>query len=51
MESLYLLIPLGILVVCGALGLFMWASASGQFESLDVQAESVLHDEDDAPSA
>ena len=50
MESLYLLIPLGLVVVAGALALFLWAVNSGQFEDLDEQARRILDDEElDAP--
>jgi len=45
MESLYLLIPLGVLVVLGALALFAWAASSGQYDSLDEQSERLPDDE------
>jgi cbb3-type cytochrome oxidase maturation protein len=35
MPSLYLLIPLGVGVVIGAMALFLWASSNGQFEGLE----------------
>ena len=37
MESLYLLIPLSLLIVAGAGALFAWASSSGQFDDLEKQ--------------
>lgn len=45
MESLYLLIPLGVGVVLGAIGLFIWATASGQFDQIDAQAVRLPDDE------
>lgn len=45
MESLYLLIPLGVLVVAGAALLFAWTIGSGQYEGLDEQQQR-LPDED-----
>lgn len=35
MESLYLLIPLSILIVIAAAALFVWAANSGQFDDLE----------------
>lgn len=45
MESLYLLIPLGVLAVAGASGLFLWAVAAGQFDGIDEQARRLPDDE------
>jgi len=45
MASLYLLIPLGVLVVFGAIGLFVWASAAGQFDDIEAQATRLPDDE------
>jgi cbb3-type cytochrome oxidase maturation protein len=45
MPSLYLLIPLGVGVVIAALGLFLWASVSGQFDGLDDVAARLPDDE------
>jgi cbb3-type cytochrome oxidase maturation protein len=50
MESLYLLIPLGIVVVAAAIAMFLWAANSGQFENLEEQGRRALDDED-APIA
>ncbi|UXY13983.1 cbb3-type cytochrome oxidase assembly protein CcoS [Chitiniphilus purpureus] len=46
MESLYLLIPLSVLLAFCIGGLFWWAVKSGQFDDLDGPAHRVLHDED-----
>ncbi|MFC4161310.1 cbb3-type cytochrome oxidase assembly protein CcoS [Chitinimonas lacunae] len=46
MESLYLLIPLSVLVaVCGGL-LFWWSTRSGQFDDLEGPAHRILQDDD-----
>ena len=45
MESLYLLIPLALIVVVGAAVLFLAAAAGGQFEGLQ-QQQRELPDED-----
>ncbi|MBL6751961.1 MAG: cbb3-type cytochrome oxidase assembly protein [Nevskia sp.] len=45
MASLYLLIPLGVGVVLGAIGIFIWATSSGQFDELDQQGGRMPDDE------
>jgi len=49
MESLYLLIPLSVVLVLGIAALLVWAAMSGQFDSLDREGRRILED-DDAPS-
>ncbi|VUD52359.1 hypothetical protein TDB9533_01614 [Thalassocella blandensis] len=46
MESLYLLIPLAIVIVAIAVGVFFWAVKSGQFDDLDTEAKRILFDND-----
>ena len=46
MESLYLLIPLSVVLVLVIGGILVWAVMSGQFEELDDVGRKVL-DEDD----
>ncbi|PMH46517.1 cytochrome oxidase maturation protein, cbb3-type [Vibrio sp. 10N.286.49.B3] len=46
MESLYILIPIAIVLVCVAVGIFLWAVKSEQFEDLDRQGHSILFDDD-----
>lgn len=50
MESLYILIPIAIVLVCVAVGAFIWAVKSEQFEDLERQGMNILLD-DDEPSA
>jgi len=45
MASLYLLIPLGVLVVLATLGILLWASGKGQFDDLDEQGKRLPDDE------
>jgi cbb3-type cytochrome oxidase maturation protein len=46
MESLYILIPIAIVFVCIAIGIFLWAVKSEQFEDLERQGHNILFDED-----
>jgi len=46
MESLYILIPIAILLVCLAVAIFLWAVRSEQFEDLERQGHSILFDEE-----
>lgn len=46
MASLYLLIPIAILLVCIAVAVFIWAVKSDQFEDLDRQGSEILFDDD-----
>ncbi|WEF32045.1 cbb3-type cytochrome oxidase assembly protein CcoS [Pseudoduganella chitinolytica] len=46
MESLFLLVPLSIALVFGALWVFFKASDDGQFEDLEGPALRILHDDD-----
>lgn len=45
MESLYFLIPLGIVLVAAAVGIFVWAVRSGQYDDLDREASRILFEE------
>lgn len=47
MEILYLLIPLGILVLGVAIWGFLWAVKTGQFDDLEGPAHRILMDDDD----
>lgn len=49
MPSLYLIIPIVILLVALAIWLFMWAVKSGQFEDLEGPAHRILLDDDLKP--
>jgi cbb3-type cytochrome oxidase maturation protein len=45
MDSLYLLIPLSVLLVLAVAGILVWAVISGQFERLDEVGDRVLREE------
>lgn len=45
MASLYLLIPIAIVFVCIAVGIFLWAVKSEQFEDLERRGYDILFDE------
>lgn len=49
MESLLILIPLAIVIVAIAVGVFFWAVKSGQFEDLDTEGKRILFDSDAQP--
>ncbi len=49
MSIIYVLIPLAILIVALAIGIFFWAVRSNQFDDLDRQGYSILFDDDLPP--
>jgi cbb3-type cytochrome oxidase maturation protein len=51
MESIYLLIPISVLLVFGIAIAFWWSVRSGQFDDLEGPGFRVLMDDDDAPPA
>ena len=48
METVFVLLPLALLIAAIAVGFFMWAALSGQFDDLDTPAVRILFD-DEAP--
>lgn len=49
MESLWILIPLSVLLAVGIGGAFWWAINNGQLDDLDSPAAKVVMDDDRAP--
>lgn len=49
MNILYLLIPLGIILIGFAVWAFFWAVGSGQFDDLESPAWRILMDDDKRP--
>lgn len=49
MSILYVLIPLALLLLGGAVWAFFWAVGSGQFDDLDTPAVRVIMDDDSKP--
>lgn len=48
MTSLFVTIPIALLMGLAALGAFFWTLRSGQYEDLDGAANRILIDEEDA---
>jgi cbb3-type cytochrome oxidase maturation protein len=51
MNILFLLIPLGLILLGIAVAAFFWAVRAGQFDDLDSPAMSVVMDDDSKPAA
>lgn len=49
MSILYVLIPLALLLLGGAVWAFFWAVSSGQFDDLDTPAVRIVMDDDSKP--
>jgi len=49
MSILYVLIPLALLLLGGAVWAFFWAVGNGQFDDLDTPAIRIIMDDDDKP--
>lgn len=49
MSILYILIPLALVLLGGAVWAFFWAVGSGQFDDLDTPAVRVIMDDDKQP--
>jgi cbb3-type cytochrome oxidase maturation protein len=45
MESLYLLIPLSVILVLGIIALFWWALNAGQFDNIEREGERILRND------
>lgn len=51
METIFVLLPLAVLIAGIALALFVWAARSGQFDDLETPAVRMLFDDEPAPTA
>ena len=47
MSILYLLIPISVIFIAVAIGVFLWAVRSGQYEDLEGPAWRIIMDDDD----
>ncbi len=47
MQILYLLIPLGVIIMALAVVAFIWTVKSGQYDDMDGPAHRILMDDDD----
>ena len=46
MNIIFVLIPVGLILLGVAIGAFFWAVQNGQFDDLDSPAERILEDDD-----
>jgi len=49
LNIIYVLIPLGLVLLIAAVAAFFWAVRSGQFDDLESPAWRILLDDDRAP--
>ena len=47
MSILIVLIPLGLLMLAGAIAAFVWAVSSGQYDDLEGEGARILFEDDD----
>ena len=47
METIFVLLPLALLIAVIAVGFFIWAARTGQFDDLDTPAVRILFDDDE----
>ena len=50
MSVIYVLLPVSLLLGGGALGLFIWALKTGQFDDLETPAYRILFEDDKLPA-
>jgi cbb3-type cytochrome oxidase maturation protein len=48
-ETIFVLLPLALLIAAIAVGLFIWAARTGQFDDLDTPAVRILFDDEPQP--
>ena len=48
METVYVLLPLGLVLAAVAVGMFVWAVRRGQFDDLETPAMRMLFDDEPA---
>ena len=46
MEVLFVLVPISIILIALAIGIFGWAIKNGQYDDLEGPAHSILYDDD-----
>ncbi|MEO5378603.1 MAG: cbb3-type cytochrome oxidase assembly protein CcoS [Magnetococcus sp. DMHC-6] len=46
MDTIYLLIPLALLLGLGALGMMIWAVRNGQYEDMEGPPQRILYEDD-----
>jgi len=46
-ETIFVLLPLALLIAAIAVGFFVWAARTGQFDDLDTPAVRILFDDEE----
>jgi cbb3-type cytochrome oxidase maturation protein len=46
-ETIFVLLPLALLIAAIAVGFFIWAAKTGQFDDLDTPAVRILFDDEE----
>jgi cbb3-type cytochrome oxidase maturation protein len=46
-ETIFVLLPLALLIAAIAVGLFIWAAMTGQFDDLETPAVRILFDDEE----
>jgi cbb3-type cytochrome oxidase maturation protein len=49
METIFVLLPLALLIAAVAVGFFVWAAQTGQFDDLETPAVRMLFDDPPSP--
>ncbi len=47
METIFVLLPLALLIAAIAVGLFIWAAKTGQFDDLETPAVRILFEDEE----
>lgn len=47
METIFVLLPLALLIAVIAVGFFIWAATTGQFDDLETPAVRILFDDEE----
>lgn len=50
MEAIFFLVPLSMLIVFTALGVFIWSVKNGQYDDLDKEAWRILEQDEEENS-
>lgn len=50
MDIIYVLVPLSLVLLGGAIAIFFWAVRSGQFDDMESPAHKILFDDDEPES-
>ena len=48
METIFVLLPLALLIAAIAVGFFIWAARTGQFDDLETPAVRILFEDEEA---